>query len=141
MSSYAIRYERTAKHELSDAQDIYGQTFREDTNRWLDELSSRVGEETDHSSVDLLELLEEARRVNTNSWRHTWRRFMKSTLLEKVTAILLVMKGRIPWKLRAAARRFTVINCFDCEIIAFFEVDHVGKKIVFRLFDGLPGQE
>lgn len=29
----------------------------------------------------------------------------------------------------------------ECEVRAYFEVDHVGKQVVFTKFVGLPGQD
>ena len=55
---YSVLFQRHAKAELTEAQDTYGGTFREDTNAWLAALAS-AAERSDHSlSVDFAELLD-----------------------------------------------------------------------------------
>jgi hypothetical protein len=139
---YSIVYERRAKMELEDAKETYGGTFREEVDRWQTDLVRDAENRVYSVSIDAAAMMEAAVQSRPSSWRLSWKRWLSAPLIKKIQAILLVVGKRCPpWEFRASAMRFTVVNAFDCEVVAFYEVDHVARRVIFRLFDGLPGQE
>jgi hypothetical protein len=139
--AYRVKYHREAKSSLDAAQHDYGPTFRQETNAWLSELVSEA-ERGNHSlSVDAKELLEAAADADPQSLRRSWKRWLSAPALDKLRALLVIVRKRCPpWELRAAPRLFSVVDSFSCEIVAFYEIDHVEGRVIFRHFDGLPGQ-
>lgn len=140
--AYKQCYERTSKDELESSCSIYGGTFSSHIHEWLSELANDELCKNDVEAIDFSSLVEIAATSPPSSWKQSWRRFLNANLVEKFKAILSFIKNRrLPWELRVAQRRFTVITTFQVEVVVFYELDHVNKRIIFRLFDGLPGQE
>jgi hypothetical protein len=127
---------------LSEAQTTYGGEFREETNGWLSALAAEAETRDSSLSIDFAEAIEAALSTEPRSWGHSLRNWFKAPIADKVRAILAAIRKRCPpWEMRAAVRWFTVISAFDSEIVAYYEVDHVKKRMIFRRFEGLPGQE
>lgn len=142
--AYLIKYERNAKAELTSAQDCYGGQFREATNTWLREIAVAAecrDYEVSLSSADLADILETVLNSPRWLWPHSWRRWVKASIRQRFRATLVLIRKRCPpWEIRVSERRFTVIDAFSAEVTAVFEVDHVQKRVIFRMFHGLPGQ-
>ncbi|HEY7425425.1 MAG TPA: hypothetical protein VH682_14435 [Gemmataceae bacterium] len=142
--AYFIKYERNAKAELTSAQDCYGGQFRVETNAWLQEIAA-AAERRDYAaslnSVDLVDILKTVLDSPRRSWPYSWRRWVKAPIRQKFQATLILIHKRCPpWEIRVSERSFTVIDAFSAEVTAVFEVDHVQKRVIFRMFHGLPGQ-
>jgi hypothetical protein len=138
---YASFFQKDAKANLQEAQNIYP-GFRKTVNEWLDRLASEAEGRDYEISIDILAVIETVLARKPSSWRFSWRRWLSASFIDKIRAIGTVAKKRCPpWELRSALKHFTVVGAFDCEVTAHFEVDHVDKRIIFRQFDGLPGQD
>ncbi len=138
---YANKYEREAKKELEEAKETYGGAFRDEVDDWLNSVVLEVERRESNLSVSVMDMMLEATQSKQGSWQFSWKKWLDAKLIAKFKAILFIVNNRCPpWELRAAICRFTVMSTFDCEITAYFEVNHVDRQVVFRLFDGLPGQ-
>ena len=139
--AYAIRFKSRAREELDECCQCYGDTLRSELNGWLLRLAGNAGSSVAGDSINISEIIEEAAANRGASWERSWRKWWKAPLLEKARAIHIVFKKWCPpWQLMFAIRWFNVIGRFDCEVHAYFIVDHVEKQIIFVKFDGLPGQ-
>jgi hypothetical protein len=142
---YDIRYQRDAKADLDSALGTYGADFQADMMGWLAQLAKEAEAKEHTLSLDfeqVLGTLEQVASSTTGSWQHSWRRFKGATWATRARAILaLVRLRKPPWELRASRHWFHVLGSFNAEVFVYFEVDHVNKRIIVRLFDGLPGQE
>jgi hypothetical protein len=141
---YDIRYERAAKAELEAALGTYDAEFGGTVMRWLADLASEAqarGHSLSTDFEDLLATAEQVVRESGGSWGLSWQRFREAGWVQRVRAVIALVRNRKPpWELRASRRLFRVLDAFGTEVLVFYEVDHVGKRIVIRLFDGLPGQ-
>lgn len=140
--AYSIGFTERAKRELDECCNTYGETLRTDLWTWLHQLAanSETGDELD--SLDVLELMDEASTQDEGQWRYSLRRWWQATLLDKLKAAVVILKKHCPpWQLRFTVRWLTVLGRFNCEVHLHFVVDHVHKRVIFVLFDGLPGQE
>lgn len=142
--AYRIKFERRAKEELTRAQDTYGTDFREESNGWLKQLAYEAERQTYSISIDTQELAESALEAleKKTDWQYSWRRLLNSSWKTKLRALLAVVKKRRPpYEQRSAPGRFVILGSFDADVTAHFEIDHAQKCVIFRLFDGLPGEE
>jgi len=142
--SYRIRFQRSAKAELDQCCRVYA-CMGGALLAWLGTLAQEAELHEERLSFDIANLPAYLSRVVSpieSSWRATWERFQEATWTEDMKAILEIIKTRKPpWQLRASWRVFPVLGgASHCMPVVFFDVDHVGKQIVVRLFDGLPGQ-
>ena len=142
--SYRIRFHHKARVELDLCCETYP-CMREPLWLWLHALAEEAEHPRDRFSFDIEDLppyLAKAFEPFESSWEYTVDRLGEATWGEDMKAILKIVRTRRPpWQLRAAWRAFAVLGAtFHCWPIVFFDVDHVGKQVVIRLFDGLPGQ-
>lgn len=142
--SYRIRFLRSAKAELEKCCRAYA-CMGEPLSAWLGALAQEAELHEERLSFDIANLPVYLSRVVSpieSSWQATRERFQEATWTEDMKAILEIIKTRKPpWQLRASWRVFLVPGVAShCMPVVFFDVDHVGKQIVVRLFDGLPGQ-
>lgn len=140
--AYSILLERSAREELHEAQEGYGTDFREATEQWLHRLATEAETRDYELSADLVEWAESVLGTAPSSWGHSWRRWLSSRFGDQLRALLTLARKRCPpWELRTSVERFTVLGFFPAEVLVHFEVDHVDKRVIFRQFLGLPGQE
>jgi hypothetical protein len=141
--SYNRKFVDKTKEEMEECLNVYGHTFREEVYAWLDRIVG-AAEQKDKGSVSTLdfgELLEAAANTKPKNWQLSWKRWLTSPLQEKAKAVWHVIRNRKPpWELRSAARWFVLLGSIPAEIVAFYEVDHLKKIVIFRYFEGLPGQ-
>ena len=142
--SYRIRFHRKARAELDLCCHRYPCT-EEPLWTWLRALADEAEEHEDRLSSDIKALatyLAKAFLPMKTSWQFSHKKFGKATWLDVLKAIVEFVEHRDPpWQLRAAWCVFPVLGgAFHSWPLVFFEVDHVGKQIVIRLFEGLPGQ-
>lgn len=142
--SYKTRFVRSAKEELRQCYEDYP-CLKEHLEAWLTELASCAERHDETGSWDISELpssLASAMSPTKSSWAATQEHLGECSWMETLKAIVeLVRRRKPPWQLRASWRVFSVLNgAFHCMIVVFYDVDHVSKQIVVRLFDGLPGQ-
>lgn len=140
--SYLVRFRRSAKHEIKNAK-LYGREFSEELDEWLEDIANAASETDQSGSIDFLQLLEEGVDLvqNPPEWKDVWKRWWKSTPVEKVRILITVLKKRtVPWEMRGTSRWFTgILGAFDCEVFVVYEINHVDEEIVITKFMGLPG--
>lgn len=147
---YRIRFERTTRKEIDDTCEVYGYAFRSEIESLFESIVSAAGEsaQTKRNSLpddfDVSGLFEMASAVSESphDWMRTVTKWWNASITDKLRVILHIVTTRTPpWQLRCARRRIEVIGTFTCEVIIFYELDHIGKQVVIRLVHGLPGQE
>ena len=139
---YAIRFRARTKEEFMRARK-YSAEFGKDLDAWLTDIANAATRGAQSDSVDFLKLLEEGAEISQPTWKETWKKWWAATPMKKIHSLLVVLRKRtLPWQLRATSRWFGgILNAFDCEIHAYYEVDHVNQQVVFVKFTGLPGEE
>lgn len=142
---YKIRFRRRAKQELVLAQS-YSAEFGEQLNQWLIDIAVSIVPGKKDFAIDMTVVLEAGIDLipeGTSPWKTSWSRFCTAGHLEKLRALVaLVKKRRPPWELQTTSRWFPqILNAFDCEAHAVFEVNHVDGEVIFTMFAGLPGQD
>ena len=142
--SYRIRFRARAKQELLIAKQ-YGVEFSEELDSWLADIAEACHRRDSSISIDLIELLDEGTQAveNSSAWKQAWKRWRNAAPVEKLKALVVFLKKRCPpWELRATSKWFTgILGVFDCDIHAYFEVNHVAGEVVFTMFTGLPGED
>lgn len=138
---YDIKFQREAKAELDSSCEVYGPGFRLEILTWLSEIAAAV-ERKDYSlDVDVLEAAKGFLGGSPSSIRHSLNRWAEASYGAKLRAFITLLTKRCPpWELRAAEKRFIVIDTFPADVLAYYEIDHTKKVVVFRMFHGLPGQ-
>lgn len=140
--AYRMGFAKRARRELDECCCTYGESLRSDLWSWLQDVAANSETGNTLDSVDVIEMMDEALNPNEGQWRYALRRWRHAPLLEKFRAAVATLKKRCPpWQLRFTARWFTVLGQFDCEVRLHYVVDHVHKRVIFTLFDGLPGQD
>lgn len=141
---YRIRFRRRAKEELSRAKQ-YSSQFSHDLDEWLSDIASSVENRSSTQSIDVVDILEKGINASGNPgpWTAAWAKWWQATPIDKVRAVIAFLKTRSPpWELRATAKWFTgILGAFDCEVHAYFEVNHVDGEVIFTQFTGLPGED
>jgi hypothetical protein len=142
---YRIRFRRRAKAEFTQAQG-YSTQFGDELSRWLNDIAIAVDPGEKELSADLTVILESCIDLIPEAespWKASWVRWKRAGNLEKLRAVIALVKThRPPWELHATSRWFPqILNAFDCEAHTIFEVNHVDREVVFTKFAGLPGQD
>lgn len=139
--AYGVRFKSRAKEELDEACACYGETFRTDLWSWLNRIAEGVESGDDSVALDIGSVLEEGLCEGGKSWKHSWRKWWSESMVTKIrAAYTVVRKWCPPWELKLAVQWFPVIGQLECEIHAYFIIDHVEKRIIIVKFEGLPGQ-
>jgi hypothetical protein len=141
---YRIRFRTSAKEELLRAKK-YSMQFSQELDEWLEDIAASSHRRDALKSIDLLDLLEQGINIaeNLSPWKSVWKKWWKAAPIEKVKALITVLKKRCPpWQLRATSKWFSgILGAFDCEVHAYFEVNHVDGEVIFTKFAGLPGED
>lgn len=140
--AYKVEFRRRAKKEFQDAAH-YTSEFREGLSRWLTEIAVREELNSPSGSIGMDEVIERLQSDVLADSRYALEKWKEASLVEKLAAIYyMIVRREFPWELRFTVRWFYgILGAFDCEVHAYYEVDHVKKRVVFTMFTGLPGQE
>jgi hypothetical protein len=138
--AYAIRYRKRAKIALDNCCQIYGPSLAEPLHRWLAHLAAEAQGRKYSISLDGKTFFETiANNPDPEKWIGTGRRWLDASAVAKIKAIgVLLTKRCPPWEFRAALKTFRFLGQCTYEVMAFYEVDHVEKRIVITTFD-VPG--
>ncbi|MBA4067552.1 MAG: hypothetical protein C0501_28355, partial [Isosphaera sp.] len=126
--AYAIRFSKRARAAYDAAAETYPGQYVSDMQGWFAELAERAERRDRSFTVDfggIIEAADAATEASGTSWGLSRRRFAWAGLRERIRALVVLFRGRLPWELRAASRHFTVVGAFTCETFVFFEIDHV----------------
>lgn len=141
---YRIRFRRRAMDELCCAR-AYGETFSAALDEWVADIAADTSQRDTSRSFDVLTLFEDVLNAaaNPTPWKAAWMTWCQATPLEKIQALVILLRRRCPpWELRVTSRWFRgVLGVLDCEVHAYYEVNHVKQEVVFTKFDGLPGED
>jgi hypothetical protein len=141
--TYAIRYRSHARRELDFYNAPYDDEYRQTVYAWFSHLALEAESRAYHFSIDAKDLLDQLEQgANPGNWPGVWKIWQQASWLTKLRALLFVVKQRCPpWEFRSALMTFSVLSgVFPCEVHAWYEVDHLERRIVFTKFTGLPGQ-
>ena len=142
--SYRIRFRARAKADLQIAKQ-YSTQFSDDLDAWLTEIAASCQRRDSSNSIDLIELLDHGTKAieHSTAWEKAWKRWWSAAPFEKLKALVVFLRKRCPpWELRATSKWFTgILGAFDCDVCAYYEVNHVAGEVVFATFTGLPGED
>lgn len=112
---------------------------------WLNDIADSSARQSTSDSIDLFQLFEEGADLTENpgTWKQMWRNWWAATPIDKVKTLITVLAKRCPpWQIRGTSRWFSgILGTFDCEVHAWYEVNHVDEEIIFAKFIGLPGED
>lgn len=143
---YRIRFREQAAEEIDLARQYY---FFERVHEWLKELAQEAAAGTTSMSgnfEEFLSTLDQLEQLSTGvangHWAESFRRFRDATAMERLRALLVVLRQRrAPWQMAIAVTWFSnILETLDAEVHVFYEIDHVNRMIVVNKFTGLPGQ-
>ena len=141
---YKLRFERKAKAELEASCSVYLAEFSKEIRQWLSTLASEASEGKYLISQDFTQILEDVlddEHFDPQSWVGSWRRFLQASAKEKVKALYVaVTRFKPPWQTRVAEQQFSVLGIFSTDVKVIYQLDHVNKHMIVRMFFGLPGQ-
>ena len=136
--AYAIRYLRRAREEADHLRATYGQGFARDFGQWLVFLADAAERASDAASVDALEILEQAAgdEPGSSPWKYSWETFKKANGLERLRALLVVLRKRCPpWEFRMSCNWFSLLDCIAVEIQTYYLIDRANMRVIFHLFE------
>ena len=139
--AYAIRYRKRVKSVLDSACATYGSSLAGPLHKWLSRLSEEAEGRNHKISLDAMALLETmiTDHSDLKKWTRAGRLWLSAPMIAKVKAIGVVLTKRCPpWEFRAAVKTFQFLGQCTYEVTAFYEIDHVGKRIIFTMLD-VPG--
>ncbi|OHB66456.1 MAG: hypothetical protein A2V70_02660 [Planctomycetes bacterium RBG_13_63_9] len=123
--TYAIRYLRRAREEADAWRTTYGQGFVQAFDQWLVSLAEAAEDGSETTSVDALEILEQAMGEEdqpvTSQWEYSWDRFKSAGGPEKLLALLVLLRKRCPpWEFRMSSNWFALLDCIAVEIQGYY---------------------
>lgn len=133
--AYHRKYVVSARAEYDWLTRNYGGDFSRELDLWLDGLIQDAEHRDWSTSLDATEILEEllgdGTRPETTLQRNL-RRLRSATVMERLRAILVVVRRRCPpWQFRTASRWFVLLGSIPVEIEVYYEVNHVDGRVIF----------
>lgn len=93
--SYRVRFRQRARQEFERCRD-YGSEFHDKLTLWLSDLADGAEKGTDSSSIDPLQILDEALDGGTDDWEESWRRLWEKAPVNRIRALIAVLRKRSP---------------------------------------------
>ncbi len=143
---YRIRFRESARDEFQYAKD-YG--LAERIVDWLKNLAESAERGRNINAIDFRTFLEEGIEsleaepgTLESNWKTSLRRFWEVENIDKLRALLHVVRHRsAPWQMAASVAWFGgILGHLDAEVHVYYEIDHVEKQLVVVMLTGLPGQ-
>lgn len=141
---YSRKHRESARRELERCREDYPQ-FAADVDDLVERLAEAAGRANVSISVDLPGAIEGALEVASSSdlgsWKHSARKWLESSTLGKMKALLTAVRKRCPpWEMRVFRATIQFLGVRPWEVAIYYEINHDGEQIIVTKYDGLPGQ-
>ena len=148
---YNVLYRREFKRQKDECCRTYN--TEDEINAWLRSIIKSAENRESSDSLDIIAILEqqlegdqpeeeESFRTLPSKWLHSWQKFKAAPFVQKAKLVLAAIRtATAPCELRAACEEFGFLdNLFTERVFVYYEIDHANRRVVFREWDGLPGQ-
>ena len=143
MNPYTVKHHRAAATERNWLCETYGQSFRSGYARWMDELADRSAEvRGDANAFDLEEWLgaieqqtfDAIQNKSLANWARSLKKFRQAPYLEKLRALLAVVRNRRPpWQLKGSHRAIMALDGqLAINVGLVFELNDAARLVVVR---------
>lgn len=127
--------------------ETYGQDACETAKAWVAALFEAATRNKQLVSLRFDGLLDELLSADVateeDSWKLSIARFQEAPAREKLKALIYAIRKRAPpWQSHVDVLEITCLGHVPVELYAYYDVDHVKKKVVFTMFDSCgPGSD
>ena len=134
--AYSYPFRRSAAAEYDACCNIY--SCHSVLHALFREIADAAQQQDTGKSVDAIEVLDQMQ--NLSQWNYSWRRFQAANGLQRLTALLQLLKSRRPpWELRMWPASLVFLDgIFRREVHIYYEINHSAKQVVITKFVGLP---